>query len=120
MEVPALNLMSPYAFLYRPRFPDRDEPLLYPVIFIILGLYAAYNGSLNPVAVFITSILKRQKRGVSANTAGIVGTRTKKDAHLRLMLNIRPNIMYIWENDLHCSHFLCFEKNICLEKGGII
>ena len=110
MEVPAVNLMSPYAFPHRPRFPDRDEPFLYPVIFIISGLYAAYNGSLVPETVFITDILMRQKRGVSANTAGLVGTRTKRAPLLRLMLNIRPNIMYIWENDLHCNHFLCFEK----------
>ena len=95
MEVPVVNLMSPYAFPYRLRFPDRDEPFLYPVIFIILGLCAVYNGSLNPTAVFITDILMRQKRGTSANTAGLVGTRTKKDARLLLMLNIRPNIMYI-------------------------
>ena len=110
MEVPAVNLMSSYAFSHRPRFMDRDEPFLYPVIFIILGLYAVYNGSLIPAAVFITDILMRQKRGTSANTAGLVGTRTKKDARFLLMLNIRPNIMYIWGNDLHCSHFLCFEK----------
>ena len=88
MEMPALNLMSPYAFLHRPRFPDRDESL----------------------AVFITDILMRQKRGISANTAGLVGTRTKKDAPLLLMLNIRPNIMYIWENDFHCNRFLRSEK----------
>ena len=93
--MPALNLMSPYAFPHRPRFTDKDESLLYPVIFIISGLYAAYNGSLVPETVFITDILMRQKRGVSANTAGLVGTRTKKDALLLLMLNIRPNIMYI-------------------------
>ena len=112
MEVPALNLMSPYAFPHRPRFPDRDKPPLYPVIFIISGLSTEYNGSLNPTAVFITDILMRQKRSISANTAGLVGTRTKKDTRLLLILNIRPNIMYIWENDL--------KNNICLEKGGII
>ena len=95
MEVPAVNLMSPFAFPHRPRFPDRDEPFLYPVIFIISGLYAVYNGSLIPVVAFITDILKQHKRGVLTNTAGLVGTRTKKDAFLRLMLNVRPNIMYI-------------------------
>ena len=95
MEVPAVNLMSPYAFPHRSRFPDRDEPFLSPAIYIISGLYAAYNGSLVPETVFITDILMRQKRGTSANTAGLVGTRTKKDALLLLMLNIRPNIMYI-------------------------
>ena len=106
MVVPAVNLMSLYAFPHRPRFPDRDEPFLYPDIFIILGLYTAYNGSLIPVAVFIIYILKRQKRGALANTADFVGTKIKKDAPLCLMLNIRPNIMYIWENDLRWYHFL--------------
>ena len=80
MEVPAVNLMSPYAFPHRPRFTDKDESLLYPVIFIISGLYAAYNGSLIPAAVFIIYILKRQKRDALTNTAGLVGIRIKKDA----------------------------------------
>ncbi|SVB46899.1 uncharacterized protein METZ01_LOCUS199753 [marine metagenome] len=57
MEMPAVNLMSPYAFPHRLRFPDRDEPFLYPVIFIISGLYAAYNESPIPAAIFITGIL---------------------------------------------------------------
>jgi len=80
MGDPAINLMSPYAFPHRLRFPDRDEPFLYPVVFILSGLYAAYSGGLVPVAVLITGILKRQKRDALANTAGLVGTRIKKDA----------------------------------------
>ena len=80
MKVPAVNRMFQYAFPHRLRFPDRDEPFLYLVIFIISGLYAAYNESPIPAAIFITGILKRQKRGVSANTAGLFGTKIKKDA----------------------------------------
>ena len=75
MENPAINLMSPYAFPYRPCFLDRDESFLYPVIFILSGLYAVYGGGLVPVAVLITGILKRQKGDVLANTVGFVGTR---------------------------------------------
>ena len=72
--------MSPYAFPHRPRFPDRDESFFYPVISILSGLYAVYSGGLVPVAVFITGILKRQKRDALAKTAGLVGTRIKKEA----------------------------------------
>ena len=86
--------MSTYAFPHRPRFPDRDESFLYPVIFILSGLYAVYGGGLVPVAVFITGIFKRQKGDVLANTVGLVGTR-KITRPSRLMLNIKLNIMYI-------------------------
>ena len=80
MEGPTINLMSPYAFPHRLRFPNRDGPFLYPVAFILSGLYVAYSGGLVPIAVLITGILKRQKRDALANTAGLVGTRLKKDA----------------------------------------
>ena len=80
MEEPAINLISPYAFPHRLCFPDKDEPFLYPIIFVLSGLYAAYSGGLVPVAVLITGILKRQKRDALTNTAGLVGIRIKKDA----------------------------------------
>ena len=78
MENSAINLMSPYAFPHRARFPDRDKSFLCRVFFIVSRLYAAYNRNLIPAAVFITGILKRQKKGVSANTANLVGIRIKK------------------------------------------
>jgi len=63
MENSAINLMSPYAFPYRLRFPDRDEPFLYPVVFILSGLYAAYSRGLVPFSgPYNTGILERQKR----------------------------------------------------------
>ena len=80
MENSAINLMSPYAFPYRLRFPDRDEPFLYPVVFILSGLYAAYSRGLVPLAVLITGILEWQKRDALANTADLVGARIKKEA----------------------------------------
>ena len=50
MGDPAINLMSPYAFPNRLRFPYRDELFLYPVIFILSGLYAAHSMGLVTLA----------------------------------------------------------------------